>query len=209
MRRVRVDDDVGRLVRAAEQMARLAHDIAERGKRENAQPLTAEQAADGDLKPQVPPERLMQASKIAMAAHLQLPDFGAPAIFRTPEWLLMLELFAANRSGSDVSVKAASLTLGGAPSTANRAILELEQLGLIASSSDEKDARRRLLKLTPHAESILHDYLSRQSEHRPPAMRVSLKVSRFETDDEVQVPGADTSSIMDRSNSGTESILQS
>jgi DNA-binding MarR family transcriptional regulator len=208
MQRVVIAEDVARLVRAAERMARLAQDIATR-ERETERPSSSNEIASGSpvSVPQVPGERLVHASRHAITAHLQQPDFGAPTIFRNPEWLLMLELFVAGHAKDPVSIKAASLTLGRTPSSANRAILELERRGLVASVSDVNDARRRLLQLTPYAESVLRDYLSRQSEYRQMPLRVSLKVSQSAPDHIAQEDGNTTYPLSDRSAPETETVL--
>lgn len=208
MRRVVASDDVVRLVRAAERMARLAQEIGARAQSASTSP------SDADISRADPPatcpstERLVQASRDAIAAHLGQPDFGAPAFFRNPAWLLLLELFVADRSGAAVSVKAACLTLGGATSTAMRTILDLERLDLIASRSDEKDARRRLLTLTPRAEAALRVYLNRMVEQAEPSIRLSLKMSQGHDDPrECHAPHPIQPST-DRSVLGIETILQ-
>lgn len=206
MRRLIRDDDVARLVRAAERMARLAQDISERGSQERDPSPDA--TPDGENPPPLPTEKLLDASRQAIAAHLAQPDFDAPAIFRNPEWILMLELFAARRTGVAVSVKSASLTLGGSASSANRTLLDLERLGLIASGSDEKDARRRLLTLTERAEAMLHAYLSKQAERRLPPMRLSLKLSHVQAEDDAALAPCDIHSPTDASTPGMESTLQ-
>ncbi|WP_294306606.1 hypothetical protein [Sphingomonas yabuuchiae] len=206
MRRLIRDDDVARLVRAAERMARLAQDISERGSQETD--ASPDATPDIESPPPLPTEKLLDASRQAIAAHLAQPDFDAPAIFRNPEWILMLELFAAGRTGVAVSVKSASLTLGGSPSSANRTLLDLERLGLIASASDEKDARRRLLTLTDRAESILYAYLSKQLERRMPPMRLSLKLSHAPSEDDAALVSHEINSPADASAPGMECILQ-
>lgn len=206
MRRVIRDGDIARLVRAAERMARLAQEISERGNPEADALPAAESVAERPSHP--PPERLLDASRQAVSAHLAQPDFGVSSIFRNPEWILMLELFAAGRTGVAVSVKSASLTLGGSPSSANRTLLDLERLGLIASASDEKDARRRLLTLTDRAESILYAYLSKQLERRMPPMRLSLKLSHAPSEDDAALVSHEINSPADASAPGMECILQ-
>lgn len=208
MQHLIVADDVARLVRAAERMARLAQDIAQRGREKEMVGSPANDViSQHDGVPAQVGESLVHASKRAMAAHLQQPDFGAPAIFRSPAWLLMLELFVAGRSNEPVSIKSASLTLGSAPSTANRTILELERRGLVASVGDARDARRRLLKLTPYAEAVLNDYLSQQGECRPLPMRVSLKVSQSDALEDQDDSACEITPISDRSVSEPETIL--
>jgi DNA-binding MarR family transcriptional regulator len=208
MQRVVVAEDVARLVRAAERMARLAQEIATR-ERETARTSSSNDVASTPPASvsQAPGERLVHASRHAITAYRQQPDFGAPTIFRNPEWLLMLELFVAGHANDPVSIKAASLTLGRTPSSANRAILELERRGLVSSISDDSDARRRLLRLTPYAESVLRDYLIRQSEYRQMPLRVSLKVSQSESDGIGHEDRNQTSPLSDRSAPETETVL--
>ncbi len=208
MRKILIDDDVVRLVRAAQRMARLAQDIGERAQQGTALPDHGDQVTVEHVATCPSTERLIQASRDAMAAYRRQPDFDAPAIFRNSTWLLMLELFTADRSGVAVPVKAASLTLGGATSTANRTILDLERLGLIRSVSDETDARRRLLKLTPHADTILQIYLGQQIERSEPSLRMSLKLTPADPQTDQNDAAALINSPMDRTIRGPENTLQ-
>jgi len=208
MRRALIDDDVVRLVRAAQRMARLAQDIGERAQKAPLAPC-AEESTETERAATCPPaERLVAASREAIADCRRLPDFGAPVFFRNPVWLLMLELFTAERSGVSVSVKSASLTLGGAASTANRTILELERLELIRSVSDQTDARRRLLKLTPAADATLQAYLIQQIENREPSVRVSLKLSQSAGAPDQQSAAVSIHPLLDRPARGMETALQ-
>ncbi|PSJ39756.1 hypothetical protein C7I55_14345 [Sphingomonas deserti] len=75
-------------------------------------------------------------------------------------WLLILELFIADCKKADVSVKEASLALGGATSTALRRLLTLEQLGIINSREDPGDGRRRLVHLSDRAANTVRVYLA-------------------------------------------------
>lgn len=206
MRRTSIDDDMMRLVCAAQRIVRLARDIGERAQQDREQSPAA--VPTGDPLSGSSLDLLFQASRDAAAAHGRLPDFGAPSIFRNPIWLLMLELFSARLGGTTVSVKAASLTLGGAPSTANRTILELERLDLICSASDETDARRRLLALTPRAEAILRNYLSQQIERREPSLRMSIRVAHQDLHENSHEIESRNHPVSDRSICGSETVLQ-
>jgi DNA-binding MarR family transcriptional regulator len=198
MRRVLANDDVARLARSAERLVRLAQAINERAKEWDGpepQPVPVPAIAGPDL-PAVAAEPLVQAARDAIRAHRSRPDFGAPGMFHARAWPLMLELFIAESCGDDMPVKSACLALGGSQTSALRCILDLERLSVVESRSDEKDGRRRLLKLSASARRQLEDYLAQcgganggAEGHRP--IRVSLRMTtRSLTDDETAERGS-------------------
>ncbi len=207
MRRVVPHDDVERLVRSAQRLARLAQTIGERAQVDTGTSVGINNGRDALVEP-IAPVRLVEAAREAIAAHLAQPDFGAPALLRNRNWLLMLELFIAKSCGAPMPVKAACLTLGGPTSTALRIILELERFGLIASSSDDKDARRRLLMLTVHAEEGLRLYLTNRSDQADLPLRLSLKLTKH-VDASGDVPSDDLMQPrLARSNHELDTVLQ-
>lgn len=178
IKRALAADDVARLARSAERLVALAKEISERGV------LTNGLAPNEGQLPEVPhangPEVVDTARRLA-AEHAARPDFGLADLFRDRAWLLVLELYVADARRIEVAVKSACLTLGGSQSSALRTLLHLEQDGVVQSRSDAKDARRRLITLTPAAHETLSVYLA---QHPSTASRVQMSLRITSTTDD-------------------------
>ena len=70
-------------------------------------------------------------------------------MFRDPAWDMLLDLFAANERGEQVSVSSLCYSSGVPSSTALRAVQRLEQQGMIAREGDPNDLRRSWVRATP------------------------------------------------------------
>ena len=183
MKRSLATDDVTRLVRSAERLVRLAQTISEQTQEVGAQQEGAPIRHDPgwpapDHGADRPDAHLVDAARQAIRAHREQPDFGIPTLFHSRAWILMLELYIAERCGIDTPVKAACLTLGGAQTTALRCILDLERADLLKSVADDKDARRRLLRLAPAAHATLRAFLAQQAARHGKPMRIALRIAK-------------------------------
>jgi DNA-binding MarR family transcriptional regulator len=156
------ESDVRELLGTMNQLVKLARDIGSRVRELDRVPPfrspLAEAAADHAVASGS--EALVEAAMALIAQHRRQPLFDAPALFDNRNWLLVLELFIAGCKNADVSVKDASLALGGATSTALRRLLTLEQLGIITSRDDPGDGRRRLVGLSDRATDAVRAYLA-------------------------------------------------
>jgi DNA-binding MarR family transcriptional regulator len=76
--------------------------------------------------------------------------FGAP-LFRDPAWDMLLELYAAERSGREIPLKSLCYASGVSLSTAARQIDILEKHELIWRVRDEQDRRRAVVRPTAKA----------------------------------------------------------
>jgi DNA-binding MarR family transcriptional regulator len=80
--------------------------------------------------------------------------FGPLAsLFGEPSWDMLLALSADYRP---TQVSSACYAAMGAPTTALRHIGRLAAAGLVQRAADEKDGRRSLLTLTPHARALIN-----------------------------------------------------
>ncbi|MFN3388562.1 MAG: hypothetical protein ACK40O_06480 [Allosphingosinicella sp.] len=122
------------------------------------------------------PEPLVETALALISQHRQQPFFEAPELFDNRNWLLVLELFIASCSDAEISVKEASLALGGATSTALRRLLTLEKLGIIVSREDPNDGRRRLVSLSASATESVCAYLRTCAQDGPGFARFRLRL---------------------------------
>lgn len=158
----RVDSDVRELLGTMNQLVKLARDIGSRVRElDRAPPLHAPIVVPAvEHGVESGSEALVETALALIAQYRRQPLFDAPTLFDNRNWLLVLELFIAGCRNADVSVKEASLALGGATSTAVRRLLALEQLGIIASRDDPGDGRRRLVGLSDRATEKVRGYLA-------------------------------------------------
>jgi DNA-binding MarR family transcriptional regulator len=85
--------------------------------------------------------------------------FGDRAIFGEPAWDILLDLYIHQAREDEVSVKSASLGSGAPATTALRWLNLLEEQGLLCSSEDPTDQRRRFVRLTPEGYESMTRYL--------------------------------------------------
>jgi DNA-binding MarR family transcriptional regulator len=81
-------------------------------------------------------------------------SFGG-ALFSEPSWDLLLELLAAEKSGSHVSIKTACLAAAVPNTTAVRCLRQLERRGVVYRQPDRRDRRRINIRLTEPAASMM------------------------------------------------------
>lgn len=205
-------DDVARLARSAERFVRLAQEISRRSQ-QPALPEPEPPTADL-LDPRQPlDDKVAAAAQQLIADYRARPDFGVPDCFCDRGWLLLLELLVAQSRAIDISVKTACLTIGGAQTTALRSILQLEKRGILRSTTDEKDGRRRLLSLSPSAEATLRRYVGSRVDGQFQQMRMSLRMTTRAVDEEGKGTAQTdrphrNGSIAAQSDSEVETVLQ-
>src|SRR3546814_7202329 len=79
-----------------------------------------------------------------------------------PDWEMLLDLFAAECEGREVSVSSLCLAAGGcgtAPTTALRHISRLEKLRIVIRIPDSDDRRRCFIRLAPEIGPKLERWL--------------------------------------------------
>lgn len=81
-------------------------------------------------------------------------------------WDLLLELYASMAERRKVSVMNACVAACIPPSTAQRLVARLEQLGIILRHLDDKDRRVHLLTLSPRSLAKMSECLGRILEMR-------------------------------------------
>jgi hypothetical protein len=83
--------------------------------------------------------------------------------FGEPSWDILLDLFVNEQKGRPISATSACLAGGVPPTTALRHLVRLTTDGLICSTPDPADARRRYISLTRKSREMMHFVLSGQS----------------------------------------------
>lgn len=207
-----LNDDVARLARSAERLVRLVEEISKRDVGNGAlAELPGVKPAHTQLDQATANDALAHAAHDAIAAHISRPHFGNPSIFQNRIWVLMLELLLAGLAGKRMPVTNACLLLGGAQTTALRAILDLERRGIVSSVMDETDGRRRLIELSAACEAQLRTYLIREpSSGRTMRLAVRVRAHDIALDKQPTIAsdGNGTAPHTVRTESGDDVVLQ-
>lgn len=85
---------------------------------------------------------------------------SASELFGEPGWDILLDLFIAGERRREVSVTSCCIAAAVPSTTALRWISTLCERGLIEQTPDAKDARRRLVALTPSGRTSLLEWLN-------------------------------------------------
>ncbi len=81
-------------------------------------------------------------------------------------WYVLLDLFVAVAEGRRVSVTAASLAAGGAPSSGLRMVSRMVEAGLLTRSPDSCDGRRSWVTLSNHTYDMVRRLLEAEVPSR-------------------------------------------
>ena len=87
--------------------------------------------------------------------------FGEFDIFSDPAWDILLELYIADATGSQLYASVVGSEAGIPQSTALRWLAVLEKAGLLRRRHDMFDKRRQWIGLTPRALSLMEKHFSR------------------------------------------------
>jgi len=77
-----------------------------------------------------------------------------------PGWDMLLDLFIAYQEGRAIRVTSACIGSGAAPATGLRVLSQLEQSALVERHPELSDRRSNLVTLTPHAVTLVINFLS-------------------------------------------------
>ena len=83
-----------------------------------------------------------------------------------PGWDMLLDLFIAHQEGRAIRITSACIGSGAPPTTALRMLGQLEQSALVERHPELNDRRSNLVTLTPHAITLVIDFLSAISAPR-------------------------------------------
>lgn len=85
----------------------------------------------------------------------RLRDRLLGAFFSEPAWDILLELYVQTHEDRTVTVSQLSLSTGAPPTTALRWINTMAREGLLVRRSDDADARRVIVSLSPEGEKSM------------------------------------------------------
>lgn len=86
-------------------------------------------------------------------------QFGGEALFEDPAWDMLLDLYAAELEGTQVSVSSLCIAAGVAPTTALRWIAKMTEMALFIRHPDPVDRRRAFMALSPRASEAMRGYM--------------------------------------------------
>lgn len=112
-----------------------------------------------------PPSGQVRAPEVRRVIHRRqlrskfFGQFGGEALFEDPAWDMLLDLFAAELEGVQVSVSSLCIAAGVAPTTALRWIAKMTEMELFIRHPDPADRRRAFMTLSPRASEAMHAYM--------------------------------------------------
>ena len=89
--------------------------------------------------------------------------------FHDPQWLMLLDLFAARREGREICVTSLCIASGVPATTALRHIAFLEARGMVRRRAHSSDARRSIVMLTEGAATRISRHLEAVQKMLAPA----------------------------------------
>lgn len=81
-------------------------------------------------------------------------------LFADPAWDMLLDLYASELEGHEVSITSACIASAVPATTALRWLGRIEELGLIERKDDQADSRRTFVRLTTTAKSGINRWLA-------------------------------------------------
>ena len=93
------------------------------------------------------------------ARRLRDQHFGS-GLFEDPAWDILLDLFAADLEGTQVSVSSLCIAAAVAPTTALRWIAKLTDSGLLERHPDPFDRRRAFMELSPATARAMRNHVA-------------------------------------------------
>lgn len=106
-----------------------------------------------------PPATAADIRKIIRGRRLR-DQFFAEGLFEDPAWDMLLDLYAAELEGAQVSVSSLCIAAAVAPTTALRWIGRMTDAGLFVRQPDPFDRRRAFLGLSAEARTKMERYLA-------------------------------------------------
>ena len=156
------EGEAARLKRFSEEVARvaavLARLAADEGAGDVADRRPSYDAGQVAIEPVVPVDargvrRLLRARRLR-------DGFLGAGLFEDPAWDMLLDLFAAELEGAEVSVSSLCIAAAVAPTTALRWVGRLTDAGLFERRPDPQDRRRAFVGLSARGSAAMRGYFS-------------------------------------------------
>ncbi len=159
------EGEAARLQRLNQEVARIAEVLSRLTRREGLSPtaLTGFEVEDRrsgfDAGPAAgdTPTDPADVRRVIRARRLRDQFFGV-GLFEDPAWDMLLDLFAAELEGVQVSVSSLCIAAAVAPTTALRWIGKMVDAGLFLREPDPFDRRRAFMALSPRASQGMRGY---------------------------------------------------
>lgn len=109
-----------------------------------------------------PRNALGQAQTLYKQRRLRDAHFSSYGVrFGEPTWDMLLDLFIATRTGTELNVSALAVGTGAPSTTALRHLAALEQRGLVVRTPASFDKRVSYVALSPEFEGVMERYFAR------------------------------------------------
>jgi DNA-binding MarR family transcriptional regulator len=166
------DGEIGALHRISSELADFARTLARIAEQDNGppsavrdKPIGFRAAPAGLLQPVVQPARPNAAQIREMIKLRRMRDrFFDAELFADPGWDIMLDLYAAQAEGKQVSVSSLCIAAAVPPTTALRWITNMTEMGLLERKQDPYDARRVFIVLADATLAKLDGYFAACNE---------------------------------------------
>jgi DNA-binding MarR family transcriptional regulator len=152
------------VARIADVLARLARDERDR---DEHPPIVGDRTTAYGAPPMVAPtagdiRRMIRARRAR-------DQFFGPGYFEDPGWDMLLDLYAAELEGAQVSVSSLCIAAAVAPTTALRWIGRMSDAGWLDRRPDPLDRRRAYMALSTRASESMHGYMAAVRRAEPVA----------------------------------------
>jgi DNA-binding MarR family transcriptional regulator len=156
------DSESAQLRQLNEEVARISRVLAQLANEDRRPGGVSDRAIAFSPPPVAPVERQVTAAdvrKIIRGRRLRDQYFG-DGLFEDPAWDMLLDLYAAELEGAQVSVSSLCIAAAVAPTTALRWIARMTEGGLFERQPDPFDRRRAFLGLSADARAKMERYLT-------------------------------------------------
>lgn len=158
------EGEAARLQRLNDEVARIAEILARLTRRGPDERASSAVVADHPtpFRQEHEPDLVIDAAEVRRAIRarrLRDQHFGA-GLFEDPAWDILLDLFAADLEGAQVSVSSLCIAASVAPTTALRWIAKLTDSGLLERHPDPFDRRRAYMELSPDAGRAMRSHVA-------------------------------------------------
>lgn len=150
-------EHAARLARLADEVARIAEALSGLAS-EEARGTVGERRRGWGAAPAEPIAVSAGEVRAAIRARRFRDGLFGAGWFEDPAWDMLLDLFAAEMEGADVSVSSLCIAAAVAPTTALRWIARMEEAALIERRPDPRDRRRMFTGLSTDARALMRRY---------------------------------------------------
>ncbi|MEG3163646.1 hypothetical protein U1701_03465 [Sphingomonas sp. PB2P19] len=146
------------VARIADALARLTRNDHDRD-RDAQPPIVGDRTTRYGAPPAVAPPTAGEVRRTIRARRMRDQFFGS-GYFEDPGWDMLLDLYAAELEGAQVSVSSLCIAAAVAPTTALRWIGRLSDAGWFERRPDPFDRRRAYMALSHRASEAMHGYMA-------------------------------------------------